>query len=319
MLVPKPLPPTKRSRQKRIGYMTIAAGFQFNGGILICADRQYSGSSIKFFDTKIIHSSVSVVDSDDVVEPMQTVIAMSGTDGYMQTVADKIEMALADACTNAKNGCVNEVEAIEDALVEAYKKHIYPHPHYGYTTGPAVELLIGVWTKGSNARIFRTAETSVNELTFCDPCVFVGSGSDVARYAIRPLMELGRNLHNVLTRDECILIATHALRVAKQNDVYCGGDSEFAVLYDSGEIGGVAQGKIETLESYSETFDVILRRLFFSIADVDSRFSPEVFNLSGAQIDLIRNEQAKLKLERDRLSELLKPKWSASQKSVDRQ
>jgi 20S proteasome alpha/beta subunit len=257
--------------------MTIAAGFQFNGGVLLCADRQYSSPSIKFFETKISHAS-HIDDRDGkLTEPMQTVIAMSGTDGYMQTVRDQVENALLSAYSNPNDmqrWATIEREVIEKALIKAYKQHIYPHPHYGYTTGPSVDLLIAVWREGGNATLYRTAETSANTVPFLDPFVFLGSGSDIARYAVSPLVSPGMYSKRGLTLNECILLASHTLRVAKQNDVYCGGDSEFAVLYDDGSTGGIAQGKIETLEKYSETFEEILRKLFvFSWRFADTKES----------------------------------------------
>jgi 20S proteasome alpha/beta subunit len=306
-----PFPKPPRKQRLRKGFMTIAAGFQFNGGVLICADRQYSGPSIKFFETKLSYLDTVEPGSDRRKESLHTVIAMTGTDGYMQTVCEQVQDAIHRAYDNTdadQRSAIVEREVIEQALAKAYKKHIYPHPHYGYTTGPVVELLIGIWKRGENATLYRTTETSANAVSFFDPFVFLGSGSDVARYAISPLVSPSMYSAAGLTLNECILLASHTLRVAKQNDIYCGGESEFAVLYDNGSTGGVAKSKIDAIEKYSETFEEILRRLFFAVADMESRFTATGIDFTNEQIELIRNEQAKLRTERDRLASLLSPK-----------
>lgn len=170
---------------------------------------------------------------------------------------------------------------------------------------PKFSLLVGVWF-GGNARLFRTNETSVVEISFFDPCTFVGSGSDVARYATTPLIKPVFDKAG-MSLDEAVLLATHALRVAKQNDVFCGGWSDFAVLYDDGNVSSVARSEIAATEHYSETFEEIIRTLFYSVADVDSRLAKGVIELSNKKLARIKREQAKLISERRRIADLLKP------------
>lgn len=138
-MTPKPRHSNRPQRRRRVGYMTIAAGFQFNGGILICADSQFSSPSIKFFDTKLSELHNSDESGTDVVN---TVVGMAGTDGYMQMVVDKVEDAIGLAYLDGEldPSRIKPEDVIEEALVAAYKKHIYPHPHYGYTDGPQVQF-----------------------------------------------------------------------------------------------------------------------------------------------------------------------------------
>lgn len=292
--------------------MTIAAGIQFNGGVLLCADTQFSSPSIKFFDSKIMH--YEAYDEDD--RQVNTVVAMSGTDGYMQMIVRKVEDAVSSAYTAEAEewDSVIPKDVIESALIEAYNKHVYPHPRYGYVGGPNAELLIGMWQDSENAKLYRTYETSVNEVSYYNPCVFVGSGSDVARYAIAPLIDPGKFRNEGISLDEAVLLATHALRVAKQNDIYCGGRSEFAVLYDDGSTGGVANYAINATEKYSETFEMILRRLFYSLADLKSERTQEAIRLSNAQLAQIRREQKLLIAERKQIVELLKSSGQSANK-----
>ena len=276
--------------------MTIAAGVQFAGGVLLCADTQYSGGSIKFFDTKLSRYTFT---DDEGREQMNAVVAASGTDVYMQSLVRVFEDAIFRFDFDQEQGSPNEAlrRNLETALGEFYQKHIFKHPHYGYTSGPFVELLLAMHVTGQNACLFRTSEAVVEEIPWADPvCVFIGSGGDVASQAVRPLLSPDlMGLRRGPSFDEAILLACHALRIAKQNDAYCGGDSEFAVLFDDGSQGGIAHSEIMSSEKYSEAFDQVLRRLFFSVANGEKKFQ-----VSDRELESLRAEQQEL-IERRRL------------------
>ena len=262
---PKPLRLDRRRLHR--GFMTIAAGFQFNGGVLLCADSQYSGRSIKFFDSKLKELTQHSRDGD---EQFRSVIAVSGTDCYLDMAVSACENAMlkvidADAVDIGEPDAIRT--ALSDALCEFHQKQIFKHPHYGYSDGPSVTLLIAVRVDG-NATIFRTQETAVTEISFFDPCVFIGSGSEVARYAVTPLIKPDA-YNEGLTLDEAVLLGTHALRIAKHYDPYCGGWSQFAVLSDDGSASDVARREIDSGEVYSKAFEEILQRLFYSAAQLD--------------------------------------------------
>lgn len=135
-MTPKP-PKLIPKRPVRRGFMTIAAGFQFNRGVLLCADTQYTGGSIKFFQSKLYQSSGT---NGSGMERVDAVVAASGSDGYMQAVVSQCEETTIwnFAFREGDEGNAGDKlrEKLEDTLCAYYEKHIYKHPHYGYTGGP---------------------------------------------------------------------------------------------------------------------------------------------------------------------------------------
>ena len=276
--------------------MTVAAGFTFGSGVLICADTQFTSSSVKFNATKIVHASASGQDQKEI----ESVFAMSGTDGHMQTAVSACERAIANDLTDRdpdELGFDAVKDCLEKALVDVYEKHFFRHKHYGYVGGPEVSLIVGVLVPDHNAYLYWTQETTVNEI---EEYMFVGSGADIARYVTEPLLIRNRDM----TLDEVMLLATHALRTAKASDPHTGGTSEFSVLYDgTRNPKRVEKFDISNTEAYSKTFESIVRDLFYASADWDAEQSGARFAtwFADQKLTLIREEQKDQKLKRDRL------------------
>jgi 20S proteasome alpha/beta subunit len=268
--------------------MTIAAGFGFQGGVMICADRQFSGASVKLFQTKLSHLDYIDIDSLD-APTLKSIFAMSGTDGYMQMAVERCEDALVKLASDssANVDALSVRDALTDALVEVHNKHFFNHPRYGYTDGPSVSLVIGVRPTGEDALLYWTNETTINQVVGYK-CV--GSGAEIASYAMSPLYE-----NSSITLKDLLLVATHGLRIAKQYDPYCGGESEFAILLDSGQKSAVEGFEISAAEAYSTTFQKIMRDLFFASADLDKEDADvrRVVGYLRSSADQIRKEQRK--------------------------
>jgi hypothetical protein len=285
--------------------MTIAAGLQFDQGVLICADSQFSSPSLKFFDTKLSHHTVSHLGGENI---LYSILAMSGTDGYMQMAVTECQNALCELATRPPDDIHQDsIRAVlTKTMVDLHKTHLFKHPHYGYTGGPNISLIAAVWMKDWNATLYWTNETAVNEVPFADPCIFVGSGSEIARYVTKPLL----NADEDLSLEQAILVATHALRTAKDADPNCGGRSEFAVLYDDGRYSGIESFDISTPESHSQTFEQILRDLFFVSGNIDDPSRKHILTIANAQLRRIRQEQKVDRGKRRKLEEALKRKAS---------
>lgn len=285
--------------------MTIAIGFNFDEGVLLCADTQFTGGSVKIFDSKMFRGSI--LDLRD--ELMEIAVAMSGTDGYMQLAIEKCYSALADYAIGddgKPSGHIDRFgirDAISEALIEFYKKHIFEHKLYGYQDGPHVELLFAIRLKEERAVLYWTNETTVN---ICDDAFkCVGSGAAIAAHTIKPLY---RNPDtDDMPLSDTILLATHALKVTKDSDPYCGGDSEFAVIYDSGEMEGVARYDISQMEEYSSIFSDMTRKLFYAGADL-SMSDDELYELMldySMHTTAIREQQAEDLKKRKKLEQKL--------------
>jgi hypothetical protein len=296
-MIPKPQKLIPRRFRHR-GFMTIAAGFQFDSGILLCADTQYTGGAIKLFAPKLQSTVIEGLKPRDEVS---VAIVFSGTETYMQMAAlaveDEIQQVVDHASLRDEEPNVAEFRvAIENFLLKFHHKHIYEHPNYKSGIGPSVSMVIGIQA-GSSAILFRTNETAVEEIRIDAPCAFVGSGREIAEFAVRPLVpDLSEK---VLTLDEAILLATHALRVAKQSDPNCGGRSDFIVLFDNGAEPRVTSIEIKSAEEYSKSFDRLLQRLFFSVAD--TKKTSKRLKITDQELIEIRTEQRELIRQRERL------------------
>jgi len=285
-----PAIPKRLQKRKPV---TIAAGFKFKDGILVCADTQYT-SSVKFHQSKISSATVA----SDKFDYLEMVFAMSGTDGHMQMAVEVCEDAIS-RCDVADSGFIYEArDQCASALATLYEKHFFPHKLYGYEGGPSASLIIGIYVTGEGSDLLWTHETAV---TFADKYHIVGSGSDLARYAIEPLFQ------DDLTLDEVTLLATHALRVTKQGDPYCGEKSQFAAIFDSGLTSEVEEFEVIQGESYSETFQGIMRKLFFAGADVEmTKYDiGEMIDDVKLEIGVIRREQQREREKRQKLIQKL--------------
>src|SRR5688500_14489037 len=127
-----PKPPLHAPNQKRLpGWrsMTIAAGFRFSDGLLICADLEIThGSEFKARATKIFPYSFKASGNN-------AVFTFSGEVMLSRQCIRKIARALASASPKEKS-----LSAMEDTLAEEvyefHQKYIFKHPHYQYGTGP---------------------------------------------------------------------------------------------------------------------------------------------------------------------------------------
>jgi hypothetical protein len=133
--------------------------------------------------------------------------------------------------------------------------------------------------------LFWTNETTVNPVSGYK-CI--GSGAEIATYVLAPIIDNQKPP----TLDEAIRLATHALKAAKDADPYCGGKSEFAVIDNGGSTSPVTSFDISAGEVYSQTFQGILRELFFAIGrDRDGGIKATIEKLRKKAPEIRREQQ----------------------------
>src|SRR5438270_1209292 len=271
--------------------MTIVAGFHFEHGLLVWADTQISSDSQSHGD-KLHYFSVL----QDQIE-IKMVTAITGSVALARMAVHKCEEAVSKLSKDQRN-ISNVREALEDALLEFHKKHIFEHPSYGKADGPSVQLLFAVWMRYfPHLSIVFSDETAIQE---APSYVCLGSGGDIADY-------LAASIHqkNDYHLNEITLIATYILRHAKNYDLYCGGDSNFVVIRSDGSWSPIGMFSISSAEAYSKTFDDVMKQLCFSLADLNLDDSAVVgsLDLSKELLLKIRGEQ---RIKKQQLEELIK-------------
>ena len=229
--------------------MTIAAGYRFDTGILLCAVSQYTGAA-KTNETKIfaIRQYAATV-----------VLVLTGRSTFgrraFERIRDGILAIPEDQLTRGKMQ-----DAIEFALRDIFNNHIYTHPDWGRSNAPELSFVIGLYSPIDGDFLFSTDETICAEMP---DHVCMGSGSYLGDFLSR--MYKGRNQ---LFR-EVVDLAIYILQQTKSYDAYCGGNSEFIVLWDDGDISEIQHLDVTLGETYSQAFMQCVSALFYSAANLE--------------------------------------------------
>lgn len=245
--------------------MTIVAGFDFSGGVLVCADTEMTDQIQKFQSSKIMTYTFGGGSSGHL--PDRVIFALSGNVPYAKRAIALCADAVSDASLRTPTETTNQKiqELIEKTLLEFHDKFIYSHPLYRENGAPTVELIIGVFSHVTGrATLLSTNECAVNEVHGFD---FVGMGSSFARYVAQLFWR------ERLTEEEAYLLATHVLQQTKQNAPNCGKKSEFILLKSgTGEMIPVWGLQTAHVENYSDQYMRLFGSLFFELADSRNTF-----------------------------------------------
>jgi 20S proteasome alpha/beta subunit len=227
--------------------MTIAAGFKFKDGILMCADTEQTQGELKFTESKLICAEQQ--------PSFSAVFAIAGNVRYA-TMA--VQEMIADL--KATDVVTHEIaeQVIKHRLSKIYTELLYPHPKANYPDSPFFDLLIAVQAEGAS-RLLACSESSVSEISTYE-CF--GIGLTLAKYLIKPLYQQEMSKHNIE------MLAARVLIHVKENVAYCGKDSEFRVLHNSGAILKITS--LRSKENIIAAFDGLLPLVFFCAGDLDA-------------------------------------------------
>ena len=288
---PEPRIPLKKYLRPEERPVTIAAGFKFDDGLIICADTQQTYSGVLKLDaTKLVpinfaHNGRS-----------QVVFAISGSVRYAQMAIQKIQAAIAKRRPEDMT-LLGIFESIETELLAFHKAHIYPHPRYGMLGGPEFSLLVGAWSHLDGMGLFRTDDTAVNGI---DDYACVGTGEYLAHYLVKPLYQ-----STGLELNEIVALATHVLLNAKVHVDGCGGNSEFIVIHKDGHLSPVGWFDISQGESYSQDFEGAMQLVFYAAADLN-KSSDDLTAALEAFRSILETGKAQRAQEREKRSKLIK-------------
>ncbi len=279
----------KPTQERRAGdKMTIAAGFHFAHGILLCADTQHTvPSMMKLNASKIVRQDLTARGGG------QLVFALSGTVAYAHMAIDHCTRAILEKPPRERTGGGLRV-ALEEAIENFYQHHMYPHPRYGYNDGPMLQLLIAARSDiDSTLALYATSETAVTEVIDYE-CV--GAGAFLSNYLIPTLFR-----HSRMGLNDAGNIAIHVLRETKLYVDSCGGGSEFVVLDKDGKMSKVGHYDIAQGEALSEGFSTAVRRLLVVSADLETTTQKlrEEFDMAFTIIEAFRNGEKEKRRDHD--------------------
>lgn len=230
--------------------MTIAAGFNFDSGVLLCADTKHTGQ-MALYESKILGKQYA--------SKAVSLFAISGNVSYARMAVRRCESAI----NKLPHPSLDDMAAaIESSLVKIHRLHIDKHPDRNVVGGPDFWLLVALWSPVDGLRTYYTNQTSIDPFAIYQ-CM--GTGEYLGHYLIRPrYTSPQQGLNNA------VIVACTALQRIKSYDADCGGNSEFIVLRDNGELSLVHQFDISEAEKFAPYFFEMADFLFQSICNLDA-------------------------------------------------
>jgi hypothetical protein len=230
--------------------VTIAAGFNFQDGVLICADTKHSAS---------FTLDASKIFAREHANGVATVFAYAGTMRYCRMAIQSFESAI--SALKPRNTSLSRIlDCIKKELRDLHKNNLYPHPGFG-TGSPSISFIAAVWSPKDGLLSLSIEDASVMEFPGYD-CL--GSGDYLGHYLVRSRY---KNASKPLSLEKVTLIAAQMLMSIKGYDEDCGGDSELVVLSKNGKLSPVRILNITKGEHYSKHFYKAVDLLYFALSD----------------------------------------------------
>lgn len=261
--------------------MTIAAGFNFRQGILLCADTEQTAGQFKTKDSKILQQAFA--------DTGHIAFALAG-DVYHATMA--VQEIFKDL-TRKPTFTKDDVEEVTKSRVEYIYEHlIYPYPQV-LQDAPFFDLIGAIWTKSDGLNLLAYSRASV---AWFPKYTCRGIGLSLAEYLIKPLYSLG------MSRSEIESLATYMLTHVKGSISGCGGDSEFLIVDEAGMHPIELQAKTEH-EDFVEIFDTYLPFVYEYAGDL-AKSDEEVTTMLQAFTEALMSQRAEFREKRKKIERL---------------
>lgn len=272
---PRPRPSTSFYKTKRLRWrtdLTIAAGFRFAEGLLLCADTQITYQSfMKLSDSKIVPIEFSSNGGS------KAVFALTGSVPYCHMAIEHCRRELASQAPNRMSSSEMMI-CIEEALEGFCQDHLYKHP--AFERGEiSMHMLVGTWSHVDNMlTLLATRENAVTKVTDYE-CL--GAGQFLAHYLVPTMFR-----HSAMSQDDAVNIAVHVMKETKGYVDTCGGSSQLIVLGKNGVFKHVGYVGLNRSETMSEAFKQAVQRLLVCSADLtaDDQKVKEEFDMALALV-----------------------------------
>lgn len=240
--------------------MTIAIGFLYEKGVLLCADSQFTIGSMKMDGMKL-----GKFDAD-----WGTVVAtFSGNVDYASAAFQRCQRELENF-----RGEVDPVPVIERTLAKFYRKHVFGHPLYK-TDDYNYEMLLAIKLKAEpKTKLYLAVDMILHRTgVFC--CI--GAGGETANAMLRFLCSQERG------ETDAIALAAYVLAAVKVAVEGCGGRSVIHTLRDDGTFEDHTASKIALhTENIANWFVPEAQRFVLTHTGSDMEFQAALGRLNTA-------------------------------------
>jgi 20S proteasome alpha/beta subunit len=276
---PRPNPVVKKGRP-----MTIAAGFTFNPGILLCADTEQTLGEFKTTDSKIIKEQFG--------PQGHVAFAIAGDVSYATMAVQEI---IRDLRRKSDLGHADVESTIKARVEYIYQNLLYPHPRASSVNPPFFDLIGAVWTQADGFGLLATSETAV---AWTKKYACRGVGLALAEYLIKPLYS------DWMSRKEVQALAAYTLSHVKGAISGCGGESEYLIV-DATGAEPVSRGDKTEHEDFTELLDAYLPIVFSNAGDLDKP-DEDVRDMLKVFVDALMKQRKEFREQRRKRDERIK-------------
>lgn len=264
--------------------MSIALGFHFHGGLVLCADTQETIELAKTWTPKLKFEP-SLMLGKDSPNDLMLGVAGSGYGPFIDKLTERIWESISMAQTLG-GACHSAEEAIKST-----------HKEFGriYQPGylPDADLVYGIKMQGAS-RLFYSNGPIVNEKQTYG---IVGSGYYMANFLMNRLH------HNLLSGTQAALLAAYVLFECKENVDGCGGDSHIAILSKRGRSNVIDLWRVNTLTKMLASVDTTLASFLLPAVDCSNSMEKheQALAVMISRLSAIRKEAQEHQQEWDEL------------------
>jgi 20S proteasome alpha/beta subunit len=237
----RPLPPSTRVRYNRA--MTIAAGFTFANGVMLCADTLHTGWGHTVLESKMSRTDCSIG---------SVVFAFAGHQSFAKAAITTCHRALKAASEDD-----DLFDLLSRTTADEYYRLVLSVPTHAGDAQFHYRLLIGARYPWGDTQLFSTEQHSLSR---CADYTCIGDGESLALYLLRSLYSPNMELHNAR------IALTHVMAKVKSFIANCGGPTQFQILTSDNK-NEVASYELLRLESIFRDIDDRVAALLIAFSD----------------------------------------------------